>query len=73
MDPWCNPNEASEAYGLMVTKTMEEGTYDSILVAVAHDEFKDMGIEAIRKLGRSNHVLYDLKCVLAKDDVDLRL
>jgi len=73
MDPWCNPNEASEVYGLMVTKTMEEGTYDSILVAVAHDEFKDMGIEAIRKLGRSNHVLYDLKCVLAKDDVDLRL
>jgi UDP-N-acetyl-D-galactosamine dehydrogenase len=73
MDPWCNPNEASEAYGLMLTKTMEEGTYDSILVAVAHDEFKDMGIEAIRKLGRSNHVLYDLKCVLAKDDVDLRL
>lgn len=73
MDPWCNPNEASEVYGLMVTKTMEEGIYDSILVAVAHDEFKDMGIEAIRKLGRSNHVLYDLKCVLAKDDVDLRL
>ena len=73
MDPWCNPNEASEEYGLIVTKTMEEGIYDSILVAVAHDEFKDMGIEAIRKLGRSNHVLYDLKCVLAKDDVDLRL
>jgi len=32
-----------------------------------------MGIKAIRKLGRLKHVLYDLKCVLAKDDVDLRL
>jgi UDP-N-acetyl-D-glucosamine/UDP-N-acetyl-D-galactosamine dehydrogenase len=73
MDPWCNPLEAAEEYGLMVSKIMEEGIYDSILVAVAHDEFKAMGIKAIRKFGRSKHVLYDLKCVLAKDDVDLRL
>ena len=73
MDPWCNPLEAAEEYGLTVSQTMEEGMYDSILVAVAHDEFKAMGIKAIRKLGRLKHVLYDLKCVLAKDDVDLRL
>jgi UDP-N-acetyl-D-glucosamine/UDP-N-acetyl-D-galactosamine dehydrogenase len=73
MDPWCNPLEASEEYGLMVSKTVEEGIYDSVLVAVAHDDFKAMGIEAIRKLGKFKHVLYDLKSVLAKDDVDLRL
>jgi UDP-N-acetyl-D-galactosamine dehydrogenase len=73
MDPWCNPLEAAREYGLEVSKTIEEGIYDSIVLAVAHDEFKAMGVKAIRKLGRVKHVLYDLKCLLAKDDVDLRL
>jgi len=73
MDPWCNPLEAAREYGLEVSKTTEEGIYDSIVLAVAHDEFKAMGVKAIRKLGKVKHVLYDLKCLLAKDDVDLRL
>ena len=73
MDPWCNPLEAAREYGLEVSKTIEEGIYDSIVLAVAHDEFKAMGVKAIRKLGRVKHVLFDLKCLLAKDDADLRL
>jgi len=73
MDPWCNPLEAAEEYGLEVSKTIEEGIYDSIVLAVAHDEFKAMGVKAIRKLGRVKHVLFDLKSLLSKDDVDLRL
>ena len=52
MDPWCNPLEAAREYGLEVSKTIEEGIYDSIVLAVAHDEFKAMGVKAIRKLGR---------------------
>ena len=47
--------------------------YDAIVLAVSHDEFKDMGVERIRMLGKKSHVLYDLKYVLAKDDVDMRL
>ena len=73
MDPWCDPHEAANEYGLVVSKAAEEGVYDAVLVAVAHDEFKEMGIKAIRELGRSKHVLYDLKYVLPKDDVDIRL
>jgi len=73
MDPWCNPLEAAREYGLEVSKTIEEGIYDSIVLAVAHDEFKAMGVKAIRKLGRVKHVLFDLKSLLSKDDVDLRL
>ena len=57
----------------MVSKAAEEGVYDAVLVAVAHDEFKEMGVKAIRKLGRPTHILYDLKYVLPKDDVDIRL
>ena len=73
MDPWCDPIEAAKEYGLVVSKTAEEGAYDAVLVAVAHDEFKEMGVKAICKLGRPKYVLYDLKYVLPKADVDLRL
>tara|TARA_B100001093_G_scaffold376613_1_gene361792 strand:- start:8338 stop:9615 length:1278 start_codon:yes stop_codon:yes gene_type:complete len=73
IDPWCDPVEAASEYGLVVSKAAEEAKYDSVLVAVAHDEFKEMGVKNIRKLGRSKHILYDLKYVFPKDDVDLRL
>ena len=73
IDPWCDPVEAANEYGLVVSKAAEEGVYDAVLVAVAHDEFKEMGIKAIRKLGKPKHILYDLKYVLPKDDVDIRL
>ena len=73
IDPWCDPVEAANEYGLVVSKAAEEGVYDAVLVAVAHGEFKEMGIKAIRKLGKPKHILYDLKYVLPKDDVDIRL
>ena len=73
IDPWCDPVEAANEYGLVVSKAAEEGVYDAVLVAVAHDEFKEMGVKTIRKLGRPTHILYDLKYVLPKDDVDVRL
>ena len=73
VDPWCDPLEAAKEYGLTVVKTGDEECYDSILIAVAHEKFKEMGIKAIRKLGKPNHILYDLKCLFPKDDVDLRL
>ena len=47
--------------------------YDAIILAVAHNEFKELGIDNIRKLGKESHVLYDLKYLLPKDSVDMRL
>lgn len=73
VDPWCLNEEAKHEYGLELTGTPEEGTYDAIILAVSHDEFKQMGSENIRKLGKDTHVLYDLKYVLPKTDVDMRL
>ena len=54
-------------------KNVKDGTYDGIIIAVGHEEFKDMGASAIRKLGKNKHVLFDLKYVLGKSDVDIRL
>lgn len=72
VDPWCSSEEAEHEYGLGVHKNVEDDTYDGIIIAVGHDEFKDMGARAIRKLGKSKHVLFDLKYVLSKSDVDIR-
>ena len=48
-------------------------TYDGIVLAVAHDQFRAMGAERIRALGRDKHVIYDLKHLFAPSDCDLRL
>ena len=73
LDPWCSSEEAQHEYGVSTMTTAEEGIYDGIVLAVAHQEFKDLGAEAIRKLGKQSHVLYDLKYVLDKSSVDMRL
>ena len=50
-----------------------KGSYDAIILTVAHQQFRDMGAAAIRALGKPGEVLYDLKYVLPADQVDLRL
>jgi UDP-N-acetyl-D-galactosamine dehydrogenase len=72
-DPWADAAEAKHEYGLDLVTAPEAETYDGILLAVAHQEFRQMGLPAIRGLGRSAHVLYDLKYVLTSDESDLRL
>ncbi len=72
-DPWADPDEAEHEYGLRPVKQLRAGTYDAIVMAVAHDEFRKMGIGRIRKLARKNHVLYDIKYVFKADEVDGRL
>ena len=72
-DPWINPDEAHHEYGIQPIEAPRDGDYDGIVLAVGHHQFKDMGAEAIRRLGRDDHVLYDLKYILPKEAVDLRL
>ncbi len=72
-DPWVDPAEAKEAYAIEMTTALEPGTYDAVIIAVAHTHFPAMGVEAIRALGKPVHVLYDLKYVFSAAQTDLRL
>ncbi|RBI83316.1 Vi polysaccharide biosynthesis UDP-N-acetylglucosamine C-6 dehydrogenase TviB [Rhodosalinus halophilus] len=72
-DPWIDPREAESEYGVTPVAQPEKGAYDGIVLAVAHDDFREMGPSGIRALGRDPHVLYDLKHVLPREAVDLRL
>ena len=73
VDPWCSNDEAQHEYGLNLTTEYKENNYDAIILAVGHNEFKEMGADKIRGLGKVEHVLYDLKYVLPKQSVDMRL
>jgi len=72
-DPWVNGDQAQHEFGLDLVQKPLDHTYDGIILAVAHDEFKEMGAKAIRKLGKDNHVLYDLKNVFDLQESDLKL
>lgn len=72
-DPWCSSEEAEHEYNLSLTEQPNTDHYDAIILAVSHNEFKAMGVDNIRALGKGNHVLYDLKYVLPKESVDMRL
>ena len=72
-DPMIDANEAEREYGIRPIEKPKTGTYDAVILAVAHDQFKQMGVAAIRALGKSQSVLYDVKHVLPADQVDGRL
>lgn len=72
-DPWANEVQAQHEFGLDLVQTPQNNTYDGIILAVAHNEFKEIGSNAIRKFGKDNHLLYDLKNVFDFHESDLRL
>jgi UDP-N-acetyl-D-galactosamine dehydrogenase len=73
-DPWADPPAVHEEYGIdLMRERPAPGRYDAIVLAVAHQQFRDMGGEAIRALGRTDSVLYDIKSVLPAAQVDGRL
>ena len=73
LDPWADPAQALHEYGITPLQNPEPGAYDAIVIAVAHHQFKTMGAQAIRALGKPEHVLYDLKYLLPIEGSDLRL
>jgi UDP-N-acetyl-D-galactosamine dehydrogenase len=72
-DPMVDENEALHEYGLSLTKELKENTYDAIILAVAHDDFINMGIKKIKEFGKSENVIFDIKHVFPQQDVDCRL
>ncbi len=72
-DPWINKEEALHEYSIKPINEPVQGKYDAIILAVAHNEFKEMSVEQIRAYGKDNHVLYDIKYLLKVGEVDGRL
>ena len=68
-DPWANPDEVLHEYELTITNEIPSATFDAIVLGVAHQEFLDLNIDALRN---QKSVLYDVKGVLG-DKADGKL
>ncbi|RUP37164.1 MAG: Vi polysaccharide biosynthesis UDP-N-acetylglucosamine C-6 dehydrogenase TviB [Acinetobacter sp.] len=72
-DPWTDSREVEHEYGLTPITQLQNNHYDAVILAVAHDEFKNMSLVDFKQLLKENYVLYDLKYILDVQDSDLRL
>lgn len=72
-DPWVDSIEAEREYSISTIKKPFPDTYDAIILAVAHDAFKDLSISKIKSFGKDDVVIYDLKYIFSDEETDLRL
>jgi UDP-N-acetyl-D-galactosamine dehydrogenase len=73
-DPWADADEAMAEYGLdLLQDAPGPNTSDAVVIAVAHDQFTAGDRGFIRALVNDRAVLYDVKGVLPKNEVDGRL
>jgi len=67
-DPWANIEEVKHEYNFTIHNTMPEGEFQAVILAVSHDEFKNLNIET-----SDNRVVYDVKGMLELNQYDARL
>lgn len=72
-DPWIDTKEAEHQYNIPFLSELPSTHYDAIILAVNHNQFKELGADKIHSFGKQNHVLFDVKNVLTKEQADGRL
>ncbi len=72
-DPWVQKKDVVKFNKIKIITNPKKSNYECILIAVAHDQFKKMGIRKIRKFSKDNSIIYDLKHLFSKDKTDIRL
>lgn len=72
-DPLVDLQQVKAEYKIEMLKQLPEGHFDAIILAVAHQQFKEMGSEAIHRLGKPQHIVYDIKHILPATETDGRL
>jgi UDP-N-acetyl-D-glucosamine/UDP-N-acetyl-D-galactosamine dehydrogenase len=73
LDPYANREEIKKIYDIFPNSKLNENIYDAVLISVAHDEFKALGLNKIKKLCKPNHVIFDIKNLYNSDQVDFTL
>jgi UDP-N-acetyl-D-galactosamine dehydrogenase len=72
-DPWIDVREARHEYGVTPLARLGSRRYDAAVLAVAHKEFREMGIRGIRRLLKPTSVVYDIKHLFPRARTDGRL
>ena len=72
-DPWVKAEDAWHEYQVKTIAAPENGRYQGVIIAVAHDQFRALTTADIRAYCTENSVIYDVKNILPKNEVDGRL
>jgi UDP-N-acetyl-D-galactosamine dehydrogenase len=72
-DPWADITEAREEYGIDLVSSPGRSTYDAVVIAVAHHQFREVGAAGLRTFCKPDGILYDVKYLLPAADADSRL
>ena len=72
-DPWVDPQEAMKEHGIEMTVSPQHDHYDGIVVAVAHQKFKEAGKDFVFRLAHKSNVIFDLKSIFGLGPVALKL
>jgi UDP-N-acetyl-D-glucosamine/UDP-N-acetyl-D-galactosamine dehydrogenase len=65
-DPWVDPAEAQHEYGVQLLSSVPHDTYDAVILAVAHDAFRELGAAGINHYTKANHIIFDVKHILPR-------
>ena len=69
-DPWADPDEAAHLYGVTMIEHLPVNHYDGVILAVAHQEFTELGRDDFNRMCRQLAVIYDVKHLLDPAIVD---
>lgn len=69
-DPWVSPAQARHEYGISPVAEPAAGSYDAVVLAVAHREFVALGADGVRALCKPDAIVFDVKRALPRDRVD---
>ena len=72
-DPWIEIDINVDLCGANLKEKIKSNFYDGIILAVAHDKFKEMGIKKVQQYAKVKSVIYDLKYIFPAEFVDIRL
>ena len=72
-DPWVDADEARHEHGIILEPQPKKNDYNSVVLAVAHDGFIELGAQKVRDFGKENSIFMDLKSTFGQDQSDLRL
>ena len=72
-DPWVDVNKSIEEYNIEPIEKPILDNYDAIILAVAHDKFKELSLDDVKSYGKKKHVIFDIKYIFNNSDIDGRL
>ena len=67
VDPWVDEKEADSLYGIKVNKNIPNEEFEVILLAVAHNEFKNFSTSYWKKLIKNKNIIFDLKGIVPRE------